>query len=256
MDCSSLDCIQAQCLPKALCGPWFGPWFGLLPFCVFFFEFYNTPAHPSMHSPFYKDNKCQGLMGFLKKCITSTRFLISLTISSFTLMFVTSAWEKPWSRKMRRVEMLWHIQIIPYIKLKRHTQGIPRHKCLAVIWALEHFRPYIKGLHETIFTWHSNFRWLMSCPNLAGWSLWLQDFNHHSAQAWQAQQSTMPALLLTLHQSTFDLMLHFILTLWTRPWDTWTPWLGEATHSQHIASKNIINVTLIDVSRSTWTQSK
>ncbi len=33
-------------------------------------------------------------------------FLISLAISSFTLMLMTSAWEQPWSRKMRRVEML------------------------------------------------------------------------------------------------------------------------------------------------------
>lgn len=49
-----------------------------------------------------------------------------------------------------------------------------------MIWALEHFRPYVEGLNVTIFTDHSSLRWLMSHPNpsgrLARWSLRLQDF--------------------------------------------------------------------------------
>ncbi len=57
----------------------------------------------------------------------------------------------------------------------------PEKECLAVIWALEHFRPYIEGLHVTIFTDHSGLKWLMSRPNptgrLARWSLRLQDFD-------------------------------------------------------------------------------
>ncbi|KAI2647570.1 Retrovirus-related Pol polyprotein from transposon 17.6 [Labeo rohita] len=56
----------------------------------------------------------------------------------------------------------------------------PEKECLAVIWALEHFRPYV-GLHVTIFSDHSSLRWLMSRPNLSGqlarWSLRLQDFD-------------------------------------------------------------------------------
>ena len=57
----------------------------------------------------------------------------------------------------------------------------PEKQCLAVIWALEHFRPYVEGLHVTIFTDHSSLKWLMSRPNpsgrLARWSLRLQDFD-------------------------------------------------------------------------------
>ncbi|RXN11706.1 MAATS1 isoform X1 [Labeo rohita] len=57
----------------------------------------------------------------------------------------------------------------------------PEKECLAVIWTLEHFRPYVEGLHVTIFSDHSSLRWLMSRPNLSGrlarWSLRLQDFD-------------------------------------------------------------------------------
>lgn len=57
----------------------------------------------------------------------------------------------------------------------------PEKECLAVIWALEHFRPYVEGLHMTIFTDHNSLRLFMSCPNpsgrLACWSLRLQDFD-------------------------------------------------------------------------------
>lgn len=33
--------------------------------------------------------------------------------------------------------------------------------CMAVIWALEHFRPHVEGLPVTVFTDHSSLRWLM-----------------------------------------------------------------------------------------------
>lgn len=51
----------------------------------------------------------------------------------------------------------------------------PEKECLAVIWALEHFRPYIEGLHMIIFSDHHSLRCLKSRPNLSGrlvrWSL-------------------------------------------------------------------------------------
>lgn len=51
----------------------------------------------------------------------------------------------------------------------------------AVIWALEHFRAYVEGLHVTVFTDHRSLQRLMSRPNpfgrLARWSLRLQDFD-------------------------------------------------------------------------------
>ncbi len=61
------------------------------------------------------------------------------------------------------------------------TYSSPEKECLAVIWALEHFRPYIEGLHVTIFSDDSSLRWIMSRLNLSGrlarCSLRLQDFD-------------------------------------------------------------------------------
>ncbi len=57
----------------------------------------------------------------------------------------------------------------------------PEKECLAVIWALEHFRPYVEGLHVTVVTDHNSLRLLMSHSNTSGqlarWSLRLQDFD-------------------------------------------------------------------------------
>ncbi len=57
----------------------------------------------------------------------------------------------------------------------------PKKECLGVIWALEHFRPYVEGLHIPVYTDHNSLRWLMNRPNpsgrLARWSLCLQDFD-------------------------------------------------------------------------------
>ncbi|RXN29484.1 reverse ribonuclease [Labeo rohita] len=57
----------------------------------------------------------------------------------------------------------------------------PEKEYLGVIWGLEHFIPYIEGLHVTIYTDHNSLRWLMNRPNpsgrLARWSLRLQDFD-------------------------------------------------------------------------------
>ncbi|KAE9274278.1 hypothetical protein PF001_g27128 [Phytophthora fragariae] len=59
--------------------------------------------------------------------------------------------------------------------------GITELECLAVVWSIKLFRPYLYGRKFTIVTDHSALKWLMTSPNLTGklhrWALTLQEFD-------------------------------------------------------------------------------
>lgn len=54
-------------------------------------------------------------------------------------------------------------------------------ECLAVVWAVSHFRPYLYGRQFTLITDHQPLRWLMTNNKLSGklarWAMLLQEYN-------------------------------------------------------------------------------
>ena len=57
----------------------------------------------------------------------------------------------------------------------KKNYSVTERLCLAVIWAVKHFRPYVHGVHFKVITDHASLRWLQNMKDpegrLARWAV-------------------------------------------------------------------------------------
>ncbi|KAL6460187.1 hypothetical protein MHYP_G00319460 [Metynnis hypsauchen] len=135
-------------------------------------------------SSFVWDEKCEAAVKILKSCLTSAPILkfpdfghpFSIHTDSSDAGLGAALMQKNY--ETQDVAVAYASCTLPKAAKPYST---PEKECLAVIWALEYFKPYFESLHVIIFSDHRSLRWLMSRPNpsgrLARWSLSLQDFD-------------------------------------------------------------------------------
>ncbi|KAK3513971.1 hypothetical protein QTP70_000296 [Hemibagrus guttatus] len=115
--------------------------------------------------PFVWDSACQDAMDLLKGKLTSAPVL---SFPDFTLPFFIhcDACDMGLGAALMQRDQIGRDVAVAYASRALHKSekpySTPEKECLAIIWALEHFWPYVEGLHVTIFTDHSGLKWLMS----------------------------------------------------------------------------------------------
>uniref|UniRef100_A0A672LNT7 Reverse transcriptase/retrotransposon-derived protein RNase H-like domain-containing protein n=1 Tax=Sinocyclocheilus grahami TaxID=75366 RepID=A0A672LNT7_SINGR len=133
-------------------------------------------------TPFGWDDSCQKAMDDLKSCLTSSPVL---RFPDFGKAFYihTDACDAGLGAALMQQDEDGREIVVAYasqtLNKSEKPYSTPEKECLVLIWALEYFRPYIDGLHVTVYMVQSSLQWLMSRPNPSGrlvrWCLRLQD---------------------------------------------------------------------------------
>ena len=94
--------------------------------------------------------------------------------------------------------------------------SVTERECLAVLWPIRKFRPYVEGYHFTAITDHSSLKWLCNLHNptgrLAWWVLELQAYDFQIIHR-EGSLNYVPVALSRMYEDETDVDLASVTTI-------------------------------------------